>query len=122
MKDPEKFGLANSVAENLDDMTIQTKSDPKKLMALMQLLKDMYGFAKPYIDPKSKTIKAPKGQIPTKGLNPALVKIINTLDCAFIETLSYTEHPQVFVDSYHFVKKKLDSLSRGGGGFGERVR
>ena len=122
MKDPEKSGLANSVAENLDDMTTQARNDPSKLLALMQLFKDMYRISKPFIDPKTKKIQAPNDRIPTESLDPFLVKAINKLDGAFIETLSYNEFPEVFVDSYNAVKKKLDNLTQHGGGFGGRMK
>ena len=121
MKDPEKFGLANSVAENLDDLTTQARNDPSKLLALMQLFKDIYGLAKPYIDPKTKKIMAPRGLIPTEGLDSQLVDTINKMDGAFIETLRMTEYPQVLVDSYNAVKKKYEQF-QSQEGFGDRMK
>jgi hypothetical protein len=111
MKDPEKIGLSESVTEDLDDMIVATGGSSVLLQILLQFFKEMFEIAKPFTDPKTKKIKAPKGRLPIGKLSPNVRKRIDTMDSAFIETMSYCEWITVFSDGYQRVKQKQEQQS-----------
>ncbi|HBB02829.1 MAG: hypothetical protein US89_C0007G0011 [Candidatus Peregrinibacteria bacterium GW2011_GWF2_38_29] len=108
MKDPEKFGGAESKVEGLDDMMIYAGGDISKLKLLLQFFEEMYEIAKPFADKKTGKISAPNKKLPINKLTPALRLRINKIDFAFIDTMSYTEWIQIFIDGYKAVKKKIN--------------
>jgi len=111
MRDPEKCGAAESIKEDIDDMLIQIGKDTTTLKYLLQFFKEMFEIAKPYTDEKTKKIHAPNGQLPIHKLTPALKDRIDKVDGAFVETMSYTEWIQTFIDGYKRVKLKLEQSS-----------
>ena len=119
MKDPEKFGLSESVAEDLDDMLVAAGGSTILLQLLLRFFKEMFEIAKPFTDPKTKKIKAPNGRLPIEKLTPGLKAKLDNIDGAFVETMSYCEWITVFVDGYKKIKQKLEQQ---GGNFSEQLK
>ena len=111
MKDPEKYGAAESIKEDIDDIMVQIGNNTTTLKLLLQFFKEMIEISKPYTDEKTKRIHAPNGKLPIHKLTPALKDQIDRIDGAFVETMSYTEWIQVFIDGYKRVKLKLEQSS-----------
>ena len=119
MKDPEKFGLSESVSEDLDDMLVAVGNSSVLLQLLLRFFKEMFEIAKPFTNVKSKKITAPNGRLPIEKLSVGLKQKIDNIDGAFVETMSYCEWITVFTDGYKRVKQKLEQQS---GSFGERLK
>ena len=119
LKDPEKFGLSESVKENIDDMLVSAHGSSMKLQALLQFFEEMFELAKPFTDINTGEIRAPNGKLPVEKLSPSMIKIVNSIDGAFIETMSYCQWLSVLKDSYWQVRKKIGSS---GGSFGEKLK
>lgn len=111
MKDLEKFDSSESIKEDIDDIIVQIGNDTTTLKLLLQFFKEMFEIAKPFTDEKTKNIHAPNGQLPIHKLTPTLKKEIDKIDGAFVETMSYSEWIQVFIDGYKRVKLKIEQSS-----------
>lgn len=111
MKDPEKYGASESIKEDIDDIMVQIGNNTTTLKLLLQFFKEMFEIAKPFTNEKTKKIHAPNGQLPIHKLTPSLRNGIDKIDGAFVETMSYTEWIQVFIDGYKRVKLKLEQTS-----------
>ena len=111
MKDPEKYGATESISEDIDDIMVQAGNDITTLKLLLQFFKEMFEISKPFTDKNTKRIKAPNGKIPINKLSPGLKQKIDSIDGAFVETMSYTEWIQVFIDGYKKIKQKLEQSS-----------
>ncbi len=108
-KDPENFGGTESVAEDLDDMLVQAGDNTAQLKLLLAFFQQMFEIAKPFTDEKTKKIHAPNNILPITNLDPRIIKGINELDGAFIETMRHAEWITVFSDGYKRVKAKLET-------------
>lgn len=111
MKDPEKYGARESIGEDIDDIIVQIGNDTTTLKLLLQFFKEMFEIAKPFTNEKTKRIHAPNGQLPIRKLTPALKGRIDKIDGAFVETMSYSEWIQVFINGYKKVKLNLEQSS-----------
>lgn len=107
MKDPENFGGMESTVEGLDDMIVGAGHDLTQLNMLLKLYDEMYEIAKPFAD-KTGKITAPDHKLPINTLSPEIVKNINAMDGAYIDTLRYTEYMKVFIDGYKQIKSKIN--------------
>lgn len=108
MKDPEKFGGAESSVEGLDDMMVQAGNNLVQLNLLLKFFEEMYEIAKPYADQKNGKINVPGKKIPIDRLSPQLKASIDAIDSAFVETMRYSEWIQVFIEGYKRIKKKIE--------------
>lgn len=118
-KDPEKFGLSESVKEDIDDMLVSSQGSSVKLQAMLKFFEEMFELAKPYTDKDTGEIRAPNGKLPIEKLTPSIVDIVNSIDGAFIESMSYCQWLPVLKDGYWQIRKKIES---GGGNFGEKMK
>jgi len=120
MKDPEKIGLSESVAEGLEDMLVAVGKSTQKLELLLKFFSDIFDLAKPYSNEKTGEILAPNKRIPIEKLDSKLRKNIDLIDSAFVETMAYTQWLSIFADSYKKIKKRLAQVRTEG--LGERLR
>lgn len=106
-KDPERYGSIDSVAEDIDDVVVQAGTNSRHLKILMHFFKSMFEVAKPFTNLKTKRINAPNGRLPIDDLDPRVIKAINGIDNAFVETMRTTEWIEAFVEGYKKCKEKL---------------
>ena len=109
-RDPEKFGRTDSIdaiSEDLDDMVVQAGTSPRQLKILMYFFKEMFEIAKPFTDLETKKIKAPNGLLPIQGIDSRVIKTVNAIDGAFVESMQSCEWISIFADGYKNCKKKL---------------
>lgn len=111
MKDPEKFGGTESVGEDVEDIMVEAGQDAPKLEALLELFEKLIELAEPYTNKKTGKIITPNNRIPVEKLPLELINKINTIDGAFVESMSYTEWMQVLLKSKQRIKEKLESIS-----------
>lgn len=110
-KDPEKFGGPDSVSEDVEDIINGAAVlDQKYLKALMLFFKEMFEIAKPFTDPESKKIIVPGGKISIDSIDVRIVKMINKIDGAFVETIRMAEWITVFSEGYKRCKRKLEQI------------
>ncbi|MDP7476826.1 MAG: hypothetical protein QF442_00085 [Candidatus Peribacteraceae bacterium] len=120
-KDPERYGFAESADEDIDDMLVGAGRNPKRLQVLLALFEEMINIAMPFTNKETGEIRAPKERLPITQLTPAVKQGVDNIDCAFVDTMSYTTWVQLFHEGYNRVRKKFEQVV-GADGLGENLK
>ena len=119
-KGPEKFGSTESAKEDIDDMLVGAGRNSQRLQVLLVFFEEMIKIANPFTNIDTGEIRAPKGQLPISQLTPTVKQGVESIDIAFVDTMSYIAWVQTFQEGYQRVKKKLEEIG-GADGLGEKL-